>query len=873
MNRFNLVVLSLLSVVLFIGCDKLEYDLGNDDNSDIDQGPSSEESVIYKDEVYLLNNSMVDSVRIVNDTTIHVYSKNKIENYIKLNQIISYQDTVSSQNYFIGEIVQFSQEGNCVKINTQVPSLAEVFDQLSISPSFVQSNTSVDYIPDESDIVEYTGVVSNSIWDEIETVYESKELVSRSSNKSTSLPIDLTLAFEAKPNNAFNGSIYLRLEGSAHISDNGSYELSVNQTIGLKGSFNLASVSKQRMNIPLLAIKNGITLYSNKIVSLRLKPSFNFFYSGKISLEAGFNYEIVNADTYVSYENGVFYSKSYENERHPYFRVKSLHTEAEFGFSLNCDLYLFIFSESFFSCGINTIAGLGVGGEKNVGIQFPELVNFDCSVYFTPILEVKPFVAFKMLELKRIEGPTMKIKTNKFEVSLLPNIHNIKYKRKSKDLQVSSEMDPDSLSFIDTEEDGIALFEKGAKIPIACSSISKNSEAISDNNFSIYPNKIYELAPYSRTIHDEVYGERIVVDVDPLTLFYESANGDHWINNTNWCSNKPISEWFGVCRGYYSDDEFFRLQEIRLPNNNLSGTPIVYGFRDLQVLDIRENYFSELTISNCSRNSYLDSLILDNCINLTKFDINNCNINSITTTGANIVDMKVSNCSIYSNNQSFNFENLQTLKNVEIRNCVFHSAEKINLKNNFNIESIIIEGCEYVRPPVGLSGSKVNNVTIRDCKCFGLYSSIFDGGYFENILIENSMDAVQQFFGGSEGENSTFNVNRMEFKNHDDIGRIFFENVLAAEISFYDCHFLSEGISVMGRSNVSKVVFVNCTIPSGMLDCKCTTYLTSSNIGDWRGCNGYFVISNCTIEGIYISSLSGSGDAIDEYLRKIHERR
>lgn len=632
MKRFNFVILSLLFVAMLVSCDKLEDIWGNDDNSTIVKDPLSEESVIYKDDVYILNDSKVDSVKIINETTLHVYSKNKIENHIELNQIISYQDTLSPQNYFIGKIVQFSQEGNCMKINTLVPSLAEVFDQLSISPSFVQSNTSVDYTPDESDNVYYTGVVSNNIWDEIETVYESKELVSRSSNKSTSLPIDLTLAFEAKPNNAFNGNIYLRLKGSCRISDNGSYELSVTQIIGLKGSFNLASVSKQRMYIPLLAIKNGITLYSNKIVSLRLKPSFNFFYSGEIRLEAGFNYEMVNADTCVSYENGEFYNKSYENEREVYFRVKSLHTEAEFGFSLNSDLYLFIFSDSFFSGGINTVAGLGVGGEKNVGIQFPELVNFDCSVYFSPILEVKPFVAFKMPELKRIEGPTMKVKTNKFAVSLLPDIHHINYKRKSKELQVSSEMNPELLTFIDTEEDGIALFEKGATTPVAYSRINNNTRAIFDNNFNINSGKIYELAPYSRTIHEEVYGERIVVDVDPWILFYESTNGDTWINNSNWCSNKNKEQWYGVSVSDYG-------YNLSLSNNNLTGDAYLYDLSIANADILTGNNIKTLTIEE----SYIGNLVANNT-SLNKLTIKNGGITMPNSSTLSIDNVHIEDC-------------------------------------------------------------------------------------------------------------------------------------------------------------------------------------------------------------------------------------
>ena len=86
------------------------------------------------------------------------------------------------------------------------------------------------------------------------------------------------------------------------------------------------------------------------------------------------------------------------------------------------------------------MAGIGVGGEKNVGIQFPDLVNFDCSVYFTPFLEIKPFVSIRMPDLKRFEGPTFKAQTEKFSVNLLPNIHDMNYKRGSKNFQTGGKV-------------------------------------------------------------------------------------------------------------------------------------------------------------------------------------------------------------------------------------------------------------------------------------------------------------------------------------------------------------------------------------------------------------------------------------------------
>ena len=33
---------------------------------------------------------------------------------------------------------------------------------------------------------------------------------------------------------------------------------------------------------------------------------------------------------------------------------------------------------------------------------------------------------------------------------------------------------------------------------------------------------------------------------DVLIAIYESTDGDHWYNNANWLSDKPIEEWFGI---------------------------------------------------------------------------------------------------------------------------------------------------------------------------------------------------------------------------------------------------------------------------------------------------------------------------------------
>ncbi len=51
---------------------------------------------------------------------------------------------------------------------------------------------------------------------------------------------------------------------------------------------------------------------------------------------------------------------------------------------------------------------------------------------------------------------------------------------------------------------------------------------------------------------------------EALIALYKATNGDNWTNNTNWCSDKPISEWYGIT---IQDDELW----IDLRSNNLIG--------------------------------------------------------------------------------------------------------------------------------------------------------------------------------------------------------------------------------------------------------------------------------------------------------------
>ena len=53
---------------------------------------------------------------------------------------------------------------------------------------------------------------------------------------------------------------------------------------------------------------------------------------------------------------------------------------------------------------------------------------------------------------------------------------------------------------------------------------------------------------------------------ETLIELYNALDGDHWRDNTNWCSDKPLNEWYGVYTNYKG-----RVNWIDLQNNNLKG--------------------------------------------------------------------------------------------------------------------------------------------------------------------------------------------------------------------------------------------------------------------------------------------------------------
>ena len=77
----------------------------------------------------------------------------------------------------------------------------------------------------------------------------------------------------------------------------------------------------------------------------------------------------------------------------------------------------------------------------------------------------------------------------------------------------------------------------------------------------------------TQTITVKQKGAQGILDAERQALIdlYNATGGDNWKNNTNWCSDKPVSEWYGVTCGNMVSN-YGQVTSIYLDYNNLVGT-------------------------------------------------------------------------------------------------------------------------------------------------------------------------------------------------------------------------------------------------------------------------------------------------------------
>lgn len=144
-----------------------------------------------------------------------------------------------------------------------------------------------------------------------------------------------------------------------------------------------------------------------------------------------------------------------------------------------------------------------------------------------------------------------------------------------------------------------------------------------------------------------------------LIALYNALGGDNWTNNTNWCSDKPLSEWYGVkVKGEH-------VAELRLSDNQLRGEiPTDIGnLKDINVISLRSNHLTgkipdvignltNLEVLELSENNLeIDDLSwLSNCKVLSEVYLSHLNLSHVKLKDfcglTQLKDLSLSDCNL-----------------------------------------------------------------------------------------------------------------------------------------------------------------------------------------------------------------------------------
>lgn len=183
--------------------------------------------------------------------------------------------------------------------------------------------------------------------------------------------------------------------------------------------------------------------------------------------------------------------------------------------------------------------------------------------------------------------------------------------------------------------------EEGAQIKVQYLTNEKRSETLINKTIPAGGFKVGHI--YTLYINDNESEKIYQVQKDALIAFYQATDGDHWNNHTNWCSDKPLDEWYGI-----SCDLDGSVTTLDLSENNLSGSipSAIEKLNKLQEINLNYNKLTgeipssigkltELQYVNLSNNRLTGHIPseIKNLKSLESFDISsseNGNFNQIS---------------------------------------------------------------------------------------------------------------------------------------------------------------------------------------------------------------------------------------------------
>lgn len=221
-----------------------------------------------------------------------------------------------------------------------------------------------------------------------------------------------------------------------------------------------------------------------------------------------------------------------------------------------------------------------------------------------------------------------------------------------------------------------------------------------------------------------------------LETIYKTTNGESWTRSDNWCSDRPLSEWYGI-----TTDSEGNVTSINLENNNLSGSLTMYlsSFAKLTDFNIDNNQLNTLNIcgsdnikslemTSCVNNEFysreFDKVTLNKCDSLTSFRQYHCDT------------LKINDCHFSKSAQSngISIDDYYTYV-VEIKRS---SMPYISIHTQYGDSAVSIENCLIDNCSIGsyYGSIVVNGSTLNTCDLDSYYLT------FQNSTASESWNGV-----------------------------------------------------------------------------------------------------------------------------------
>lgn len=207
-----------------------------------------------------------------------------------------------------------------------------------------------------------------------------------------------------------------------------------------------------------------------------------------------------------------------------------------------------------------------------------------------------------------------------------------------------------------------------------------------------------------------------------LIAFYKATDGDNWTNNKNWCSDKPLGEWYGVT----TDDEG-HVTKISLSGSIVTSTgeSIKFGLKGSANL----SNLSKLEDLYLSHNE-LTSLTVENCPNLYRLS---CSYNALTE-----VNVDRAESLILNNNQltSLDFSDSNKFAKLVSLDADSNQLSTIDVSGCLNMEYLYV----FDNMLTSLDVSQNKKIRVLYCSLNQLSYLNIDGcNELENIYMNNNL--------------------------------------------------------------------------------------------------------------------------------------